>query len=55
MAVIRKKPTTAVMTNLYDTINKLYTSKEYYYTEDEVKELKDNPNNIFIERDKQWE
>lgn len=55
MAVIRKIPTTAVMTNLYDTINQLYKSSEYYYTEDELKELKENKDNIFLERGKQWE
>ena len=40
------------MTNLYDTINKLYTSSEYYYTEEEIEALKQNPNNIFLDERK---
>ena len=50
MAVIRKKPTTAVMTNLYDTIRKTIHDVDAYYTPEQVEALKQDKNNIFLER-----
>ena len=48
MAVIRKKPTTAVMTNLYDIIRKTIHDKDAYYTPKQVEALKQDKNNVFL-------
>ena len=48
MAVIRKKPTTAVMTNLYDIIRKTIHDKDAYYTPEQVEALKQDNNNVFL-------
>lgn len=39
--IYRSKPTYAVMTNIYDTINAIFKDNDYYYTEEEVADLKD--------------
>jgi len=49
MAVKRKTPTAAVLTNLYDIIRKTIHDTDAYYTSKQIKALKDDPNNTFIE------
>ena len=48
MAVKRKIPTAAVMTNLYDIIRKSIHDIDAYYTDEQIKALKSNPNNVFL-------
>lgn len=48
MAVKRQKPTAAVLTNLYDIIRKTIQDEDAYYTSNQIKALKSNPNNVFI-------
>lgn len=38
--IYRSKPTYAVMTNIYDTINAIFKSDDYFYTQEEVADLK---------------
>lgn len=52
MAVTRKKPTTAVMTNLYDIIRKTIQDVDAYYTTEQIEALKQDNNNIFLEERK---
>lgn len=52
MAVIRKKPTALILTNLYNTIRKTIHDVDAYYTDEEIEALKNNPNNIFLEERK---
>lgn len=48
MAVKRKTPTAAVLTNLYDIIRKTIHDTDAYYTSKQIKALKDDPNNTFL-------
>lgn len=50
ITIHRKKPTAAVLTNLYDFINMTFQDKDLYYTKEETKKLKENENYIFLER-----
>lgn len=52
MAVIRKTPTTAVMTNLYDIIRKTIHDVDAYYTPTQVEALKQDNNNVFLKERK---
>ena len=52
VTIIRNTPTAAVLTNLYDFINKTFQDKDLYYTKEETQELKKNENYIFLERGK---
>ena len=46
--VTRSKPTVAVMTNLYNTIRETIQDADAYYTTEQIKALKQDPNNIFL-------
>lgn len=48
MAVTRNIPTAAVLTNLYDIINKTIHDVDAYYTKEQIEALKRDPKNIFI-------
>ncbi len=48
--IIRKKPSYAVLTNLYDTIRELIKDEKFYYTSTEQEELKKDKSNIFISK-----
>ena len=50
--VIRGKPTESKLRHIYNTIQKLIDNQECYYTEEEIEKLKDDKNNIFLERRK---
>ena len=50
--VIRGKPTASKLKHIYCTIQKLIDNKECYYTEEEIKDLKRDKKNIFLERGK---
>lgn len=50
--VIRKKPSYAVMTNLYDTIRDLIKDDKFYYTSKEIDKLKRNKSNVFIQNER---
>ncbi len=49
--IIRKKPSYAVLTNLYDTIRELYKDEKFYYTSDEQKKIIENKSNVIITRE----
>lgn len=44
----RTEPTAAALKNLYNVIDQVYGDKVRHYTSDEVKELKEDKNNVFI-------
>ena len=46
--VKRGIPTVAVMTNLYNIIKETIQDNEAYYSQEQIDELKKNPNNIFL-------
>ena len=50
MAVTRNTPTAPILTNLYDIIRKTIPDKDAYYTAEQIKALKQDKNNIFLER-----
>jgi len=50
ITIHRSKPTAAVLTNLYDYINKTFHDTDLYYTKEELEKLKNNDNYIFLER-----
>lgn len=50
--VIRGKPTKENLENIYKTIHKLITNNECYYTSEQIKKLKLNEENVFLERRK---
>ena len=50
--VIRGKPTKGKLENIYKTIHKLITNHECYYTPEQIKKLKLNEENVFLERRK---
>ena len=52
ITIHRSTPTVAVLTNLYNAINETIQDNEAYYTEEQIKELKKNPNNIFLDKKK---
>lgn len=52
ITIRRNKPTAAILTNLYDYINKTFQDTDLYYTKEETKKLKENNNYIFLERGK---
>ena len=47
--VKRSKPTVAVLSNLYKTIQETIKDKDAYYTQEQIEALKKNPNNKFIQ------
>ena len=48
----RNTPTAAILTNLYDYINKTFQETDLYYTKEETEKLKQDKNFIFLERGK---
>lgn len=52
VTIHRNTPTAAVLTNLYDYINKTFQEIDLYYSKEEIEKLKENENYIFIERGK---
>jgi len=52
MAVIREQPTAAVLANLYNIIRETIQDADAYYTAEQIKALKSNPNNIFLEQER---
>lgn len=51
----RETPTTAALGNLYRVIREITDDKAVYYSETELKELKNNTQNIILERGKEWD
>ena len=52
ITIRRNKPTAAILTNLYDYINKTFQEADLYYTKEETEKLKQDKNFIFLERGK---
>ncbi len=52
VTIRRNTQTAAVLTNLYDYINKTFQDADLYYTKKETEKLKNDENYIFIERGK---
>ena len=50
ITVIRKTPTATVLTTLYDYINETFQDANLYYTKEELAEIKEKENFIFLER-----
>lgn len=50
ITVIRNTPTATVLTNLYDYINETFQDTDLYYTKEELAEIKEKENFIFLER-----
>lgn len=48
--IIRKKPSYAVMCNLYDTIRELVKEDKFYYNSTDIEKIKQNKNNIFLQK-----
>ena len=46
--IIRQKPTQEVLEQIYKAIQKNIKNQECYYTDEEIKELKQNNKNNFI-------
>lgn len=41
-------PSKEALKNVYDVINKIFNSNSFYYSSEELKELKKNKDNIFL-------
>lgn len=52
MAVTRKQPTAAVLTNLYDIITKTILDEDAYYTNEQLEALKKDTTNIFLKSER---
>lgn len=50
ITVIRNTPTATVLTTLYDYINETFQDTDLYYTKEELAEIKEKENFIFLER-----
>lgn len=50
--IVRRKPTQEVLEQIYNAIQKNISNQECYYTNEEIKKLKQNEENIFIKGDK---
>ena len=50
ITVKRNTPTATVLTNLYDYINETFQDADLYYTKEELAEIKEKENFIFLER-----
>ena len=48
MAVTRKKPTAAVLANLYNIIKKTIHDEDAYYTQEQIEALKQDKSNVFL-------
>ena len=47
--IIRKTPTEEVLEHIYKTIQKNISNQDCYYSDEEIKKLKQNKQNKFIE------
>ena len=52
ITIRRNKPTAAILTNLYDYINKTFQETDLFYTKEQLEDLKKDDNYIFLERGK---
>ena len=50
--VKRSTPTVAVMTNLYNIIHETIQDKDAYYTQEQIDNLREDPNNVFLQLNK---
>ena len=50
--VIRKEPTQAVLANLYQVVRELFDDEEFYYSTEQIEEMKKDEKNIFLEGEK---
>ena len=50
--IVRRKPTQEILEQIYNAIQKNISNQECYYTNEEIKKLKQDKNNIFIKGDK---
>ena len=50
--VIRQQPTQEVLEQIYNAIQKNITNQECFYTDDEIKKLKQDKRNNFIKGEK---
>ena len=50
--IVRRKPTQEVLEQIYNAIQKNISNQECYYTNEELKKLKQDKNNIFIKGEK---
>lgn len=50
--VKRSTPTVAVLTNLYNIIRETIPDKDAYYTKEQIDNLREDPNNIFLQLNK---
>ena len=50
--IIRGEVTKGKLEHIYKTIHNIIKDKDCYYTQEELKELKKNKKNIFIEKEK---
>ena len=46
--IVRQKPTQEVLEQIYKAIQKNVSNQDCYYTDEEIKKLKQNEKNIFI-------
>lgn len=46
--IISSKPSVQVLKNIYDVCNEIFEDEKLFYSKEEVKELKQNKDNIFI-------
>lgn len=52
--VIRGQATEEKLQHIYNTIRNIIQEQHCYYTEEEIKKLKADKKNVFIERSKKW-
>lgn len=52
ITIRRNTPTAAILTNLYDIINKTIHNVDAYYTHEQIEALKRDPKNIFIKAER---
>lgn len=50
--IIRQQPTQEVLEQIYNAIQKNITNQECFYTDDEIKKLKQDKRNNFIKGEK---
>ena len=49
--IVRSKPTQEVLEHIYKTIQKNVSNQDCYYTDEEIKKLKQDEKNNFIKGD----
>lgn len=48
ITVVRKTPTKDTLKAIYDLCNKVYKNDKYFYSSNEIKELKKDKSNVFL-------